>query len=83
MPDITLTTLQSLKLKGEKITMLTCYDAYSREEGTGSQLDVLPHCYEGGVTRVTDAIQPVDRVLAAQEIKGGSWLACDSGGPAT
>ena len=27
MPDITLTTLQSLKLKGEKITMLTCYDA--------------------------------------------------------
>ena len=27
MPEITLTTLQSLKLKGEKITMLTCYDA--------------------------------------------------------
>lgn len=27
MPDITLTTLQSLKQKGEKITMLTCYDA--------------------------------------------------------
>ena len=27
MPDVTLTTLQSLKLKGEKITMLTCYDA--------------------------------------------------------
>ena len=27
MPEINLTTLQSLKLKGEKITMLTCYDA--------------------------------------------------------
>lgn len=27
MPDITLTHLQSLKQKGEKITMLTCYDA--------------------------------------------------------
>lgn len=27
MPDITLTTLQGLKQKGEKITMLTCYDA--------------------------------------------------------
>lgn len=27
MPDITLTTLQELKARGEKITMLTCYDA--------------------------------------------------------
>lgn len=27
MPDVTLTTLQSLKQKGEKIAMLTCYDA--------------------------------------------------------
>ncbi|WP_421683673.1 3-methyl-2-oxobutanoate hydroxymethyltransferase [Stutzerimonas urumqiensis] len=27
MPDVTLTTLQALKRKGEKITMLTCYDA--------------------------------------------------------
>lgn len=27
MPDVTLTTLQSLKRKGEKIVMLTCYDA--------------------------------------------------------
>ena len=27
MPAITLTTLQGLKQKGEKITMLTCYDA--------------------------------------------------------
>lgn len=27
MPDVTLTTLQSLKQKGEKIVMLTCYDA--------------------------------------------------------
>ncbi|AZF17935.1 hypothetical protein C4J92_4487 [Pseudomonas sp. R3-18-08] len=31
-------------------------DAYSREEDTGSQLDVLPPCYDGGVTAVTDAI---------------------------
>jgi hypothetical protein len=36
-------------------------DAYSREEGTGSQLDVLPHCYDGGVTAVTDAIQQVGK----------------------
>jgi len=27
MPDVTLTTLQGLKQKGEKIVMLTCYDA--------------------------------------------------------
>jgi 3-methyl-2-oxobutanoate hydroxymethyltransferase len=27
MPDVTLTTLQGLKRKGEKIAMLTCYDA--------------------------------------------------------
>lgn len=27
MPDVTLTTLQALKQKGEKIVMLTCYDA--------------------------------------------------------
>ena len=27
MPAITLTTLQGLKQKGEKIAMLTCYDA--------------------------------------------------------
>ena len=27
MPDVTLTTLQSLKQNGEKIAMLTCYDA--------------------------------------------------------
>ncbi|CAI8699584.1 hypothetical protein EMIT0P265_100029 [Pseudomonas zeae] len=32
-------------------------DAYSRDEPTGSQLRVLPHCYEGSVTGVTDAIQ--------------------------
>ncbi len=32
-------------------------DAYSREENSGSQLDVLPRCYDGGVTGVTDAIQ--------------------------
>ena len=32
-------------------------DAYSRDEPTGSQLCVLPHCYEGSVTGVTDAIQ--------------------------
>lgn len=27
MPDVTLTTLQGLKQSGEKIAMLTCYDA--------------------------------------------------------
>ncbi|CAI8923483.1 hypothetical protein EMIT0215P_40306 [Pseudomonas serboccidentalis] len=32
-------------------------DAYSREENLGSQLHVLPHCYEESVTGVTDAIQ--------------------------
>ncbi|SDB61461.1 hypothetical protein SAMN03097715_04957 [Pseudomonas putida] len=32
-------------------------DAYSRDEASGSQLHVLPHCYEGSVTGVTDAIQ--------------------------
>ncbi|AZE96576.1 hypothetical protein C4J96_4496 [Pseudomonas orientalis] len=36
-------------------------DAYSREQDTGSQLDVLPHCYDDGVTAVTDAIQQPER----------------------
>ncbi|AZE80589.1 hypothetical protein C4J99_4840 [Pseudomonas synxantha] len=52
-------------------------DAYSREEDTGSQLDVLPHCYDGGVTAVTDAIQQRERSITAQAITCGSWLACD------
>ena len=41
MPDITLTTLQSLKLKGEKITMLTCYDATFAQAASQAGVEVL------------------------------------------
>ncbi|NBA98191.1 3-methyl-2-oxobutanoate hydroxymethyltransferase [Pseudomonas sp. R5(2019)] len=41
MPDITLTTLQSLKLKGEKITMLTCYDATFAHAASQAGVEVL------------------------------------------
>jgi len=41
MPDITLTTLQSLKQKGEKITMLTCYDATFAQASCEAGVEVL------------------------------------------
>lgn len=41
MPDITLTALQSLKLKGEKITMLTCYDATFAQAASQAGVEVL------------------------------------------
>lgn len=41
MPAITLTTLQSLKQKGEKITMLTCYDATFAHACNQAGVDVL------------------------------------------
>ncbi len=41
MPDITLTTLQGLKQKGEKITMLTCYDATFAHASCAAGVEVL------------------------------------------
>jgi 3-methyl-2-oxobutanoate hydroxymethyltransferase len=41
MPEITLTTLQSLKLKGEKITMLTCYDATFAQAACQAGVEIL------------------------------------------
>ncbi|NBF06126.1 3-methyl-2-oxobutanoate hydroxymethyltransferase [Pseudomonas sp. Fl5BN2] len=41
MPDITLTTLQNLKHKGEKIAMLTCYDATFAHTCCEAGVDVL------------------------------------------
>ena len=41
MPDTTLTTLQNLKLKGEKITMLTCYDATFAHTVSQAGVEVL------------------------------------------
>lgn len=41
MPDITLTTLQGLKQNGEKIAMLTCYDATFAQVACQSGVDVL------------------------------------------
>lgn len=41
MPEITLTTLQSLKAKGEKITMLTCYDATFARAASEAGVEVL------------------------------------------
>src|SRR5450830_1497837 len=47
-------------------------DAYSREEDTGSQLHVLPHCYGGGVTAVTDAIQQGGGIADQRRESGSS-----------
>ncbi len=41
MPDVTLTTLQSLKQSGEKIAMLTCYDATFARTACQAGVDVL------------------------------------------
>ena len=41
MPDLTLTALQSLKLKGEKIAMLTCYDATFAHAASQAGVEVL------------------------------------------
>lgn len=41
MPDVTLTTLQSLKQSGEKIAMLTCYDATFAQAACQAGVDVL------------------------------------------
>jgi 3-methyl-2-oxobutanoate hydroxymethyltransferase len=41
MPDITVTSLQALKQKGEKITMLTCYDATFAHTASQAGVEVL------------------------------------------
>ncbi|MDZ5604401.1 3-methyl-2-oxobutanoate hydroxymethyltransferase [Pseudomonas sp. RP23018S] len=41
MPDVTLTTLNGLKAKGEKITMLTCYDATFAKAASEAGVEVL------------------------------------------
>lgn len=41
MPDVTLTTLNGLKAKGEKITMLTCYDATFAKVASQAGVEVL------------------------------------------
>lgn len=41
MPDVTLTTLQSLKQSGEKIAMLTCYDATFAQAACQAGVEVL------------------------------------------
>ncbi|WP_110968905.1 3-methyl-2-oxobutanoate hydroxymethyltransferase [Pseudomonas huaxiensis] len=41
MPDVTLTTLQALKAKGEKIAMLTCYDATFAQTANRAGVEIL------------------------------------------
>jgi 3-methyl-2-oxobutanoate hydroxymethyltransferase len=41
MPDVTVTTLQSLKQSGEKIAMLTCYDATFAQTACHAGIEVL------------------------------------------
>ncbi|MFC2973388.1 3-methyl-2-oxobutanoate hydroxymethyltransferase [Azotobacter bryophylli] len=41
MPEVTRTTLQGLKQKGEKITMLTCYDATFAHTASRAGVEVL------------------------------------------
>lgn len=45
-------------------------DAYSRDEDSGSQLDVLPPCYAGSVTAVTDAFQRLFQPFQADKWTG-------------
>ena len=41
MPEVTLTTLHGLKAKGEKITMLTCYDATFAKAASQAGVEIL------------------------------------------
>lgn len=41
MPEVTLTTLQGLKQKGEKIVMLTCYDATFAKVASEAGVEIL------------------------------------------
>lgn len=41
MPEVTLTTLNGLKAKGEKITMLTCYDATFAQAANRAGVEIL------------------------------------------
>ncbi|QLF94399.1 3-methyl-2-oxobutanoate hydroxymethyltransferase [Pseudomonas sp. ABC1] len=41
MPDVTLTTLQGMKRKGEKIAMLTCYDATFAKTSSEAGVEML------------------------------------------
>jgi 3-methyl-2-oxobutanoate hydroxymethyltransferase len=41
MPDITLTTLHGLKARGEKIAMLTCYDATFAQAASSAGVEML------------------------------------------
>src|SRR5690606_23511725 len=41
MPDVTLTTLQGLKQRGEKIVMLTCYDATFAKTASEAGVEML------------------------------------------
>lgn len=41
MPEVTLTTLQALKQKGEKIVMLTCYDATFAKTASEAGVEML------------------------------------------
>ena len=41
MPDVTLTTLQSHKQNGEKIAMLTCYDATFAKTACDAGVEML------------------------------------------
>lgn len=41
MPEVTLSTLNGLKAKGEKIAMLTCYDATFAKAASQAGVDVL------------------------------------------
>ena len=41
MPEVTLTTLHGLKAKGEKIAMLTCYDATFAKAACAAGVEIL------------------------------------------
>lgn len=75
MPDITLTHLQKMKLSGEKIAMLTCYDAtFSHESGKAGVDMLLIGDTLGMILQGHDSTLPVtidDMVYHTASVKRG------------
>ena len=68
MPDVTLTTLQSLKLKGEKIAMLTCYDATFAQACCRAGVELHRAAVGGGIGTILGQ-RPAHRPPALVEVR--------------
>lgn len=84
MPDITLTHLQKMKQRGEKIAMLTCYDATFAHESSRAGVDMLLIGDTlGMILQGHDSTLPVtldDKAYHTASVKsgnGGSFIIAD------